>query len=136
MMNSTITGVITIFGLGQADNFTYPAQEIVRIINLGFIDRFDIYGMILMTFGSYIRCSLYFRLAYDMSISQSSSKWMKWILLSIFAVLIFFGTLYVSKEHFRIEKAINIYTYMIVLFPIPFLLLFISSLKKWKENRK
>lgn len=136
MMNSTITGVITIFGLGQADNFTYPAQEIVRIINLGFIDRFDIYGMILMTFGSYIRCSLYFRLAYEMSISQSSSKWRKWILFSICAVLIFFGTLYVSKEHFRIEKAINLYTYMIVLFPIPFLLLFISSLKKRKRNRK
>ena len=130
MMNSTTTGVTTIFGLGQADNFTYPAQEIVRIINLGFIDRFDIYGMILMTFGTYIRCSLYFRIAYEISVSQYSSKWMKRILFLIFVVLTFFGTLYLSKEHFRLMEAINIYTYMIVLFPIPFLLLFISRLKK------
>ncbi|PWA06281.1 hypothetical protein DCC39_17590 [Pueribacillus theae] len=135
MMNSTTTGVITIFGLGQADNFTYPAQEIVRTINLGFIDRFDIYGMILMTFGSYIRCSLYFRIAYEMSISQSSSKWTKRILFSTFVVLTFFGTLYVSKEHFRIEGAIKVYTYMIVLFPLPFLLLFISQIKRKKQKQ-
>ncbi|GGB59469.1 hypothetical protein GCM10011409_41140 [Lentibacillus populi] len=136
MMTSTITGVVTIFGLGQADNFTYPATEIVRIINLGFIDRFDIYGMILMTFGTYIRCSLYFRIAYNMSVSANSSKWVKRILFSLFVVLIFFGTLYLSKEHFRITEAINIYTYMIVLFPIPFLLLFISQIVKKKEKQK
>lgn len=60
MMFSTTTGTITIFGIGQADNFVYPALEIVRIISLGFIDRFDVYGLILMTFGVYIRCSLFF----------------------------------------------------------------------------
>ncbi|MFD1706142.1 endospore germination permease [Siminovitchia sediminis] len=135
MMNSTTTGVITIFGLGQADNFTYPAQEIVRTINLGFIDRFDIYGMILMTFGTYIRCSLYFRIAYDMSISQSSSKWMRRIVFTALIVLTFFSTLYISKEHFRLEEAINVYTYMIVLFPIPFLLFFISQVKKKRDKQ-
>lgn len=135
-MASTTTGVITIFGLGQADNFEYPAQEIVRIINLGFIDRFDIYGMILMTFGVYIRCSLYFRIAYEISISQASSKWVKRTLFSGFIVIIFFGTLYLSKEHLRIKEAIIVYIYMIVLFPIPFLILFISQMKKKREIHK
>ena len=55
-MFSTTTGVITIFGLGQADNFIYPAFSITRIINLGFVDRFDIYSLLLMTIGVYVRC--------------------------------------------------------------------------------
>lgn len=130
MMTSTTTGVIMIFGLSQSDNFLYPAQEIVRTISLGFIDRFDIYGMILMTFGTYIRCSLYFRIAYDMALSPKVSKWFKRALFSIFVVVIFFGTFYLSKDHIRLEEALHVYAYMIVLFPIPFLLLFISWLKK------
>lgn len=103
MMFSTTTGVITIFGLGQADNFVYPATEIVRIISLGFIDRFDVYALILMTFGTYIRCSLYFRIAYEMSVSKISSKWGKRAIFSFLAVAAFLSSLYLSKEHFRIE---------------------------------
>lgn len=132
-MFSTANGSITIFGLGQAENFTYPAQEIVRLINLGFIDRFDIYGMVLMTFGVYIRCSLFFLIAYDFSLPENASKWLRRIMFSLFVVLTFFGTYYLSKEHFRIEKSINFYAYMIVLFPIPFILLFISWIKKKKN---
>lgn len=136
MMFSTTTGAITIFGLGQADNFNYPAQEIVRIINLGFIDRFDIYGMILMTLGSYIRCSLYFRIANDMSLSANASKWIK---RSMYVLLIFvtvIGTLYLTKDFFRLQEAINVYAYMIVLYPLPFLLLVVSWRKKKKAEKK
>lgn len=134
-MFSTANGVITIFGLGQAENFTYPAQEIVRLINLGFIDRFDIYGMILMTFGVYIRCSLFFRIAYELSLPKDSSKWTKRIIFSLFAVVTFLFTFYLANEHFRIEKSINIYAYMVILFPIPFVLLLISWMKKIKHRR-
>lgn len=130
----TTTGAITIFGLGQARNFNYPAQEILRIINFGFIDRIDIYGMVLMTFSIYIRCSLFFRISYELSLPENSSKWQKRILFFIFTVITFFGTLYLSKENLRIEKAIDIYTYMIILFPIPFILWFISWLKKNKTT--
>lgn len=133
-MFSTTTGAITIFGLGQADNFVYPAQEIVRVIELGFIDRFDIYGMILMTFGVYIRCSLFFRIAYNLSVSANSSTWVKRGWFSSFVILVFLGTYYLSKFHIRLEEAINLYAYMIVLFPIPFLLLAISYVKR-KRNR-
>lgn len=129
-MNSTTTGVVTIFGLGQADNFEYPAQEIVRIVNLGFIDRFDIYGMILMTFGNYIRCSLFFRIAYEMSTKSNSAKWKKRMMFSLFLIIVFFSAYYLTKDHFRIEYAINVYAYMIIWFPLPFILLFISMFKK------
>lgn len=131
-MNSTTTGVVTIFGLGQADNFEYPAQELVRIVNLGVIDRFDIYGMILMTFGTYIRCSLFFRIAYEMSTKSKPTKWKKRIVFSLYMMIVLFVTYYLAKEHFRIEYAINVYAYMIVWFPIPFILLFISMFKNKK----
>ena len=132
MMFSTTNGAITIFGLGQASNFTYPAQEIVKIINLGFIDRFDIYGMILMLFGVYIRCSLFFRIAYDFSLSENASKWKERISFFLLMLITAVGTNYIAKDHMRVEDMIHIYTFMIVLYPIPFLLLFISW---WKRRR-
>lgn len=132
MMFSTTNGAITIFGLGQASNFTYPAQEIVKIINLGFIDRFDIYGMILMLFGVYIRCSLFFRIAYDFSLSENASKWKERISFFLLMLITAAGTNYIAKDHMRVEDMIHIYTFMIVLYPIPFLLLFISW---WKRRR-
>src|SRR5690625_4403338 len=96
MMLSTFTGVITIFGLGQAENMLYPAQEIVRIINLGFLDRFDVYGMVLNAFGTYIRCCLYFRLAYELSITTASSRKYKRSIFIGFAIIIMAFTIYLD----------------------------------------
>lgn len=134
MMFSTFTGVITIFGLGQADNFVYPALESVRIISLGFIDRFDIYGLVLMSFGIYIRSSLYFRIAYNITISKVSSKMIQRILFSILTLLVTIGAYYFSLDHLKLDGALNIYAYSIILFPIPFLLLGISYFRKEKES--
>src|SRR5699024_4970032 len=105
------------------------------LINLGFIDRFDIYGMILMTFGVYIRCSLFFRIAYELSLPKDLSKWTKRIIFSLFAVVRLLSTFYLANEHFRIEKSIIIYAYMVILFPIPYVLLLISWMKKIKHRR-
>ena len=133
MMFSTLTGVITIFGLGQADNFLFPATEIVRIIELGFIDRFDVYALILMTFGSYIRCSLYLRIAYEMSLPSCASKWMERSIFWLYIAFIFFVTVYISAQQFRFEIIMDVYAYMVVLFPIPFILLAISRRKKQNQ---
>lgn len=133
-MFSTSSGSITIFGLGQSDNFTYPAQEIVRLINLGFIDRFDIYGMILMTFGCYIRCSLFFRLAYDLSLPKAPSKSLKVVMFILFILITFFVANFVAKKHFRVNEMIDIYTYMVILYPIPFIMLFISYIKNKRKR--
>lgn len=135
-MFSTANGSITIFGLSQAENFTYPAQEIVRLINLGFIDRFDIYGMILMTFGVYIRCSLFFRIAYEFCVSENSSKRTKRIIYTILAIITFIGTYYLAIEHFRLEEAIKYYARLVILFPIPFILFFMFWIKRYKRVRR
>lgn len=136
MMFSTATGVITIFGLSQAENFIYPATEIVRIVSLGFIDRFDVYAMILMSFGVYVRCSLFFRIAFDISIANITAKWGKRLIFVLFALLAFFGAHFLSKEHIRIEYGVIAYTYLIFLYPIPFVLLAISQMKQRKTKQK
>ncbi len=130
MMFSTTTGVITIFGLGQSENMLYPGQEIVRIINLQFLDRFDIYGMILNSFGTYIRCCLYFRLAYELSTTVKSSKLYKGTVYVVFAIVVTAFTIYLTGNHMRVEHSINLYVYMVFLYPLPFILLFISKFKK------
>lgn len=133
-MFSTFTGSIAIFGLGQADNFTYPALESVRIISLGFIDRFDIYGLLLMSIGIYLRCSFYFRIAYNITVKKISSKWIRRILFGMITLLVSISAYLISEEHLRVVNTLNIYAYMVVLYPIPFILLGISSIKKRKAN--
>ncbi|UOF89077.1 GerAB/ArcD/ProY family transporter [Fodinisporobacter ferrooxydans] len=56
-------GPITAFGLGQAKNFNFPELSAVKVISLGFIDRFDVYGLLLMLYGSFIRVSFYSQLS-------------------------------------------------------------------------
>lgn len=132
MMLSTTTGVIAIFGLDQAENFLYPASEGIRLITLGFLDRFDVYALFAMTFGTYIRCSLYLRLTYELSISKTTSKWGKRAIFAVFAIAAFFGAMFTVKDHLEVERLVIIYTYMIFLFPLPFFLLGISWLKRRK----
>lgn len=130
MMFSTTTGVTTVFGLAQADNFVYPAEEIVRYISLGFIDRFDVYGLILMLFGVYIRCSLYSRLAYDLAKPLLAHPAARKFCFGIMAAVIFLATLFIANERFRLDGAMIVYTYFIALYPIPFVLLLLSHQKK------
>lgn len=136
MMASTLTGAILIFGAGQVDNFSYPSLEIVRLITLGFIDRFDIYGLILMTFGCYIRGSLYFRLAFDLIFNKQtvekkrSKRWIQYVYAALLAIPTFIFTIYLSHDHMTLERFTIYYIYGIVLLPLPLILLIISSIKR------
>lgn len=134
MMLSTTTGVMTIFGLGQAENMLYPAQEIVRILNLGFLDRFDIYGLVLNAFGTYIRCCLYFRLAYELSITEKSSTLYRRSIFTFLILVLTALTIYIDVDHFRVEYAISSYVYMFVLYPVPFILLLVSRWRRAAVN--
>lgn len=131
MMLSTTTGTIMVFGAGQTDNMIYPALEVVRLITLGFIDRFDIYGLILMSFGCFIRGSLYLRIAYDL-VYPNESKQNNWILL-IITVAVGGLSCYLSRIHLRMEQFTIYYAYSILLLPLPFLLLIISRFRKKKH---
>ncbi len=59
-------GPISVFGIEQSQNLNFPALSAVKVISLGFIDRFDIYGLMLMIFGSLIRVAMYAYLALAM----------------------------------------------------------------------
>lgn len=135
MMLSTFTGAVMIFGLGQADNMNYPALEIVRILSLGFIDRFDIYGLFQMTLGCYIRISLYARLAYDQCGSAMlGKKWARRILFFVFVITITGFALYLAQNHIRLMQTASIYIYSLVLYPLPFVLLILSYFRSKKSG--
>ena len=134
MMMSTLTGAVMIFGFGQADEFTFPALETVRIISLGFIDRFDIYGMMLMSFGCYIRISLYLRLAYHLMLHKKSENtaWGK-ALLWLLGICVAVAAYFLAEEHYNMIKTSVFYSWMVFLYPLPFVLLLCSH---WIQKRR
>lgn len=50
---------VYVFGMEQTLNLQFPLLSSVKTISLGYIDRFDVYGLALMIFGAYIRVSTY-----------------------------------------------------------------------------
>ena len=130
-MLSTMTGTVMIFGMGQTDNFNYPALETVRILTLGFIDRFDIYGLILMSSGCYIRSSLFFRICYEqMAPRKTPNRWVKQVVFWGLGILINALSILIGQNFFRVKYFTILYTNAILLTPIPFLLLLISWIKE------
>lgn len=80
---STAAGPVAIFGVAQAQQFTYPVESMVRLINIGFIERFDIYGLAIMTVSAFLRLAL---LHYGASVALSQwinvkdYRWVNWLL--------------------------------------------------------
>lgn len=52
---SSVTGPVAIFGPDQAKLLMFPMESMVRLINVGFIERFDIYGLTIMTVSALLR---------------------------------------------------------------------------------
>lgn len=131
MMFSTLTGAVMIFGLGQADEFIYPALETVRVISLGFIDRFDIYGMMLMSFGCYIRTSLFFRLGFNLGVpAKIQSRGWGVVLFAMAGLLVFGFAVFLAMEHARMAHTTIYYSWFVFLYPLPFVLLMLARKKK------
>ncbi|AXF57586.1 hypothetical protein DT065_17395 [Salicibibacter kimchii] len=130
-----LTGTVMVFGMGKTQfqlscfgNCTHPY---VRIL-----DRFDIYGMILMSFGCYIRSALFFLLCYDQLISRFKAQ-NHWFRRGIFwgSGLLADGlSLFIANNHLRVEYFMMLYTNALIFLPIPFLLLVVSWFKR--ENNK
>jgi len=130
MMITPIIGVITIFGLGFATSLTYPSEETLRNIHLYIVDRFDVYGLFLMTFGSYVRTILYFRLGWELLFSTKKDQQMIWTWNHFFMLLTFssFGVIAwsLAKDHARIEQTITLYTMCGILSLLPILIWLMS----------
>jgi spore germination protein KB len=131
IMIAAMTGTVMVFGLAQASNFSFPALEIVRIISLGFIDRFDTYALVLMSFGCYIRTSLYLRLTVELSV-PANSKWLHHIWLYGIWGGILACCLYIEADHWRLHQFSQLDVYGVAFFP---LLIIIFGLS-WYKNRK
>jgi spore germination protein (amino acid permease) len=131
IMTAAMTGVVMVFGLGQASNLPYPALEVVRNISLGFIDRLDTYALVLMSFGCYIRTSLYLRLTYKLSV-PANPKWLHHIwLYGIWGGLLA-CCLYISANHSRLYHFSLLDVYGVVFFPLMVIFIGIS----WFKNTR
>lgn len=130
MMIAPIIGVITIFGLGFATSLTYPSEETLRGIHLFVVDRFDVYGLLLMTLGTYVRTMLYFRLGWELLFPTKIGQQMVWTWNHLWMLLTFssFGVVawYLAKDHARIEQTITLYTMCGILSLLPILIWLMS----------
>ena len=110
----------------------YPATEGLRIISLGFIDRFDIYALLMMSFGCYIRTSLYARICVQLilnpRIGHSLGTHRLQITLLGIMVLILSGAIIVAPNASWSETLANEYQWGIFMLSIPVLLLLVSEL--------
>lgn len=88
MFLGTLISTLMIFGEAQVKNLEYPAQSVVRMVKFGFIERYDIYGIAVMTLGCVIRMST-FQIILNLGIRQwlgINHKW--WIHVPI-TVMVF-----------------------------------------------
>ncbi|WP_066174339.1 GerAB/ArcD/ProY family transporter [Bacillus marinisedimentorum] len=88
MFLGTVTSSISIFGVDQVKNLEYPAQSIVRLVEFGFIERFDIYGILTMISGGTIRMAL-LHWVLGKGIGQVFGIKKKWLIHSMLFVLLF-----------------------------------------------
>lgn len=66
-------------------------------------------------------------------ITKATKKWVKYAVFSFFAILAFIVSAYLAEDHLRVEGTIVVYSYMVFLYPFPFLLFFISWIKRRKK---
>lgn len=79
ILPSSVAGPVAIFGPDQAKLLMFPVESMVRLINVGFIERFDIYGLTIMTVSALLRLAL-LQYATSVAITQwLSLKDYKWI---------------------------------------------------------
>ena len=80
---STAAGAVAIFGVTQAQKLIYPVESMVRLINVGYLERFDIYGLTIMSVSAYLRLAL---LHYGASVALAEwfkvkdYRWFNWLL--------------------------------------------------------
>lgn len=87
---STAAGAVAIFGETQAVKLIYPVESMVRLINVGYLERFDIYGLTIMSVSAYLRLAL---LHYGASIAladwfkMKDYRWINWLLGIILIIM-------------------------------------------------
>lgn len=117
MMLSVAAGTISIFGFEHTNNMLYPVLSSVRMVTLGFIDRFDVYGLALMTFGCFIRCALFMHATIE-CLPKKITKY-RTILIYILGTLLFITSLFLYQNKLQYEEMIRYYVVTLVLWVLP-----------------
>ncbi|WP_216831773.1 GerAB/ArcD/ProY family transporter [Alkalihalobacterium elongatum] len=89
MFISTSISTLAVFGSEQVKDLQYPAQSLVRVVSIGFIERIDIYGIATIVVGCVIRMAT-FQYILNLGIRQWLVKKNKWgihIGISFFVLL-------------------------------------------------
>ncbi|MEB3103721.1 GerAB/ArcD/ProY family transporter [Ferviditalea candida] len=132
MMLSVAAGTITVFGWEQTDTLLYPVLSSVRMITLGFIDRFDVYGLMLMTFGSFIRQSLFLHAVIELLPFQKVVAKYRTIAIIAMGLALYFTSLFLFTNKLTYDEYLKNYVLVIFLWPLPLLYI----LKHWWSKRK
>ncbi|MEB3103722.1 GerAB/ArcD/ProY family transporter [Ferviditalea candida] len=131
-MVSVAAGTITVFGWEQTDTLLYPVLSSVRMVTLGFIDRFDVSGLALMTFGSFIRMSLFLYAMIEMMPFQNLLSKYRTITIVAVGLALYFTSLFMFTDKLSHDELLKNYVFGVFLWPLPLLYI----LKHWWSNRK
>lgn len=130
-----ISGALMTFGLGQAKSLNYPSLEVVRFLSFGFIDRFDVYGEMLIIFGTYIHTSFFMRIGLFQIFPTPKPVVFTIALLGMGATVTALA-MYMSHTHFTYIQTLHWYSYGTYLLPLPFLILGLGFLRRKKALGK
>ncbi len=117
MMLSVAAGTVSIFGFEHTNNMLYPVLSSVRMVTLGFVDRFDVYGLALMTFGCFIRCSLFIHATIE-CLPKKLTKY-RTVLIYTVATLLFITSLFFYQNKLQYEEMIRYYVFSLILWIFP-----------------
>lgn len=134
MSLSVAAGGPSVFGLEQVDNMTYPILSSVRMVSLGFIDRFDVYGLSLMTWGCFIRVAFYFHVASE-CLPKKLKKTHRTKMIITGSLLLYIIALIMFMNKLQFSTVIRYYVYGIFLWILPFLYLFRARFISGKTKR-
>jgi spore germination protein KB len=86
----TITASLSIFGVESTISKVYPAYDVLKLVNFGFINRFDVYGVFTLITGGVIRLALW-QIALSRAIKAVNKKMNPvWIHSSILMIVFIF----------------------------------------------
>lgn len=134
MFLGTVTSTLSIFGEEQVKSLEYPAQSVVRLISIGFIERYDVYGIAVMVFGCVIRMAT-FQWIFNLAIRQWLGLSRKWlihgIILAVVIVIVFMG---IENHQQYVDVFITTYYPLtaVISVGVPFLA---WIMLEWREKR-
>ncbi len=131
MMFSVTTGTISIFGFEAANDMSYPALYSVRMVSLGFIDRMDVYAVLSMTFGVFIRASLFLYAALQIIPKKITKKYNN-LSIIIGGIAVYLTSLFIYKDFLQFTQLMRYYFFTIFLWIIPIIYL----IRNWMLKRK